>query len=83
MDAKFTISESTNKLLSVCRDFDRAFNGLYSYFQDIEEDEEKKDDEAERRFKPFNQSAIYIKGKLLGLIQYNIERALETEETEI
>lgn len=83
MNEKFTISESANDLLAIMRDFDRVSNRLYAYFQDITEDEQSKDDEANRLFKPFNQSVIDIKEKLLGLFQLRIERALEEDRTDI
>ena len=82
MDNVFTISEQTNKLLAIYRDFNRVANTLYRYFQDGAP-EGKEDDTAERLFKPFDKSVRDINEKLLEQIDTNIEWALSSgDETE-
>ena len=75
MDNAFTISEQTNKLLAIYRDFNRVANTLYRYFQDGAP-EGKEDDTAERLFKPFDKSVRDINAKLLEEISSNIENAV-------
>ena len=75
MDNVFTISERTNKLLAIYRDFNRVANTLYRYFQDGAP-EGKEDDTAERLFKPFDKSVRDINEKLLERIGTKIEWAL-------
>ena len=75
MDNVFTISERTNKLLAIYRDFNRVANTLYRYFQDGAP-EGKEDDTAERLFKPFDKSVRDINEKLLEQIGTKIEWAL-------
>ena len=83
MDNVFTISERTNKLLAIYRDFNRVANTLYRYFQDGAP-EGKEDDTAERLFKPFDKSVRDINEKLLEQIGTKIEWALSSgNETEI
>ena len=82
MDNVFTISEQTNKLLAIYRDFNRVANTLYRYFQDGAP-EGKEDDAAERLFKPFDKSVRDINEKLLEQIGTKIEWALGSgDETE-
>lgn len=82
MDNVFTISERTNKLLAIYRDFNRVANTLYRYFQDGAP-EGKEDDTAERLFKPFDKSVRDINEKLLEQIGTKIEWALGSgDETE-
>lgn len=75
MDNVFTISENTNKLLAIYRDFNRVANNLYRYFQDGAPEGEE-DDTAERLFKPFDKSVSDINEKLLEEISSNIENAV-------
>ena len=75
MDNVFTISERTNKLLAIYRDFNRVANTLYRYFQDGAP-EGKEDETADRLFKPFNNSVREINEKLLEKIGTKIEWAL-------
>lgn len=82
MDNVFTISENTNKLLAIYRDFNRVANNLYRYFQDGAP-EGKENDRAERLFKPFDKSVRDINEKLLEQIGTKIEWALGSgDETE-
>jgi len=71
----FTLSENTNKLLAIYRDFNRVANNLYRYFQDGAP-EGREDDTAERLFKPFDKSVRDINEKLLERIGTKIEWAL-------
>ena len=77
MDNVFTISEQTNKLLAIYRDFNRVANNLYSYFQD-DAPEGEEDDTADRLFKPddFYKSVRDINEKLLEEIGSKIQLAL-------
>lgn len=75
MDNAFTISEQTNKLLAIYRDFNRVANTLYRYFQDGAP-EGKEDDTAERLFKPYTNSVNDINAKLLAEISTRIENAV-------
>ena len=78
----FTLSENTNRLLAIYRDFNRVANNLYRYFQDGAP-EGKEDDTAERLFKPFDKSVRDINEKLLEQIGTKIEWALGSgDETE-
>lgn len=82
MDNVFTISERTNKLLAIYRDFNRVANTLYRYFQDGAP-EGKEDETADRLFKPFDKSVRDINEKLLEQIGTKIEWALGSgDETE-
>ncbi len=83
MDNVFTISENTNKLLAIYRDFNRVANSLYTYFQDGAPDG-KEEDTADRLYKPFDKSVRDINEKLLEQIGTKIEWALSSgNETEI
>ena len=78
----FTLSENTNRLLAIYRDFNRVANNLYRYFQDGAP-EGREDDTAERLFKPFDKSVRDINEKLLEQIGTKIEWALGSgDETE-
>ena len=80
MDNAFTISEQTNKLLAIYRDFNRVANELWKYFKPEEREGERpiKDayEVAEIRYKPFVNSVNDINAKLLEEISSNIENAV-------
>ena len=87
MDNAFTISEQTNKLLAIYRDFNRVANELWKYFKPEEREGERPikdaDEVAESRYKPFVNSVNDINAKLLEEISSNIENALGSgDETE-
>ena len=78
MENSFTISERTNKLLAIYRDFNRVANELWQYFKPEEPQKGLPDPEeiAERNFTPFKQSINDINEKLLAQISTNIENAV-------
>lgn len=80
MDNAFTISEQTNKLLAIYRDFNRVGNELWKYFKPEEREGERPITDAyevaESRYKPFVNSVNDINAKLLEEISSNIENAV-------
>ena len=76
----FTLSENTNRLLAIYRDFNRVANELWQYFKPEEREGERPikdaDDVAESRFKPYTNSVNDINAKLLAEISGNIEDAI-------
>lgn len=78
MENSFTISERTNKLLAIYRDFNRVANELWQYFKPEGQQRglSDPDEVAERNFKPFSQSINDINEKLLARISTNIENAV-------
>ena len=80
MDNAVSISEQTNKVLAIYRDFNRVANELWKYFKPEEREGERpiKDayEVAESRYKPFVNSVNDINAKLLEEISSNIENAV-------
>lgn len=80
MDNVFTISEQTNKLLAIYRDFNRVANELWKYFKPEEQEGERPvrdaDEVAESKFKPYTNSVNDINAKLLAEISTRIENAV-------
>ena len=80
MDNVFTISEQTNKLLAIYRDFNRVANELWKYFKPEGQEGERPvrdaDEVAESRFKPYTNSVNDINAKLLAEISTRIENAV-------
>ena len=80
MDNVFTISERTNKLLAIYRDFNRVANELWKYFKPEEQEGERPvrdaDEVAESKFKPYTNSVNDINAKLLAEISTRIENAV-------
>ena len=76
----FTLSENTNRLLAIYRDFNRVANELWMYFKPEEKEGERPikdaEDVAENRFKPYTNSVNDINAKLLAEISGNIENAI-------
>lgn len=76
----FTLSEKTNRLLAIYRDFNRVASELWEYFKPEEREGERPikdaDDVAENRFKPYTNSVNDINAKLLSEISGNIADAI-------
>lgn len=76
----FTLSEKTNRLLAIYRDFNRVASELWEYFKPEEREGESPikdaDDVAENRFKPYTNSVNDINAKLLAEISGNIADAI-------
>ena len=76
----FTLSEKTNRLLAIYRDFNRVASELWEYFKPEEREGERPikdaDDVAENRFKPYTNSVNDINAKLLAEISGNIADAI-------
>lgn len=75
----FTLSEKTNRLLAIYRDFNRVASELWEYFKPEEREGgpiKDADDVAENRFKPYTNSVNDINAKLLAEISGNIADAI-------